>query len=345
MAAQDQEPQSACILSVEVTSGWTAARAETPEADPDQIEAGAEENAEEDARPAEVDAGARVTLVGTIACSPARDLRELALLIKDDEGSPLGEAEIVEFDGEINSTAELAVEAPLQPGEHTWLAVLPAHTADGVDYDEVSAPFQLVVKPHATSIMVWDVPTAIVAGETFRFKLGVKCSSECGPADWTFEVSDEQGEPMATGPLGDDPWPGTVALYYAEVEARAPEAEGLHDWIVTAPGPDARIPHEQQTVRFGVRSVRQPEFLITVEAIDQASQAPIKGAKVVVHPYRVFTDEQGHAQVRVPKGTYRIFVSGPRHVPYRSDSEVTADTSIRAELSLDTQPTAAELWA
>lgn len=344
MAVQDQEPQTACIISVEVTPGGIAARAEPAEPDPDEI-VSAEENAAEDAQPAEVDAGAEVTLVGTIQYSPARDLRDVALLIKDDEGSLLGEAEIVEFNGEINTTAELAVKAPLLPGEHIWLAVLPAHTADGVDYQEVSAPFQFIVRSHTTSIVVWDVPTAIVAGEAFRFKLGVKCSSACGPANWSFAVSDEDGQPAAAGTLGDEPWPGTAALYYAEVEARAPEAEGVHDWTVTAPGPDLEIPHEQQTARIGVRSVRQPEYLISIEAIDKASQAPIKGAKVVVHPYRVFTDEHGRAEVRVPRGMYRIFVSGPGHVPYRSDGEVMADTSIRAELTLDREPTAAELWA
>ncbi len=347
MAGQAQELQSACILSVEVIPGRPAVRAEEAEAEPDEIavEDDAEEIADEDARATEVDAGADLTLVGTIQCSPARDLRDLALLIKDEEGSSLGEAQITEFDGETNTTAELVLKAPLAPGEHTWLAVLPAHTAEEVDYGEVSTPFEFIVNAHTTSIVVWDVPTAIVAGESFRFKLGVKCSSECRPAGWTFVVSDEHGQPMATGKLGDEPWPGTAALYYAEIEARAPAAEGLHDWTMTAPGTDLDVPHEQHIARVGVRSVRPPEFLISVEAIDEASQAPIKGAKVVVHPYRVFTDEQGRAQVRVPKGTYRIFVSGPRHVPYRADSEVTADTTIRAELVVDREPSAAELWA
>jgi hypothetical protein len=339
---EELEPPAACVVTVEVTPGRIAPLTEPAEPETEELEDDAEE---EDTSPPEVDAGAELTLIGIVECLPARDLRQLPLLIQDEDGSPLGEAEIANFDGEINFTGELVLTAPLEPGDHTWLAVLPAHTADGLDYDEVVTPFQFVVKRHATSILVWDVPTAIVAGESFRFKLGVKCSSQCEPIGWTFAVSTENGEPVATGTLSDEPWPGTAALYYAQVEATAPMAEGVHDWTVTAPGPNMDIAHEQQTARFGVRSVRQPECVISVEAIDKATQAPVKGAKVVVHPYRVFTDADGHAEVRVPKGTYRIFVSGPRHVPYRADSQVKADTSIRAELIVDRGPTAAELWA
>lgn len=340
MAEQDQVQESACILTVEVILGGMAAAAEASEAVAGETDPAAEEEV-----PTEIDAGAEVGLVATIVCSPPRDLRELAVLVKDQDGSPLGEAQIVDFDGEINTTSELAVKAPLQPGEHTWLAVLPAHIADNIAYEEVSRPFQLTVKAHTTSIVVWDVPTAIVAGETFCFKLGVKCSSECGPAGWTFQVNDEHGEPVAAGKLGDEPWAGTAALFYAEVEARAPQAEGLHDWNVTAPGPDLTIPHEHQTARFGVRSVPQPTCIITVEAVDQASHSPVKGAKVVVHPYRAFTDDNGRAQLRVPQGGYTIFISAARHVPYRTDGEVMDDILIRAELILERELTEAEIWS
>jgi len=340
MAADDQNGQWTCALSVEPRPGRLAAQVETPD-----LEGYDEDVVVKETVPTEIDAGAQVTLVGTIACSPARDLRGQSILVQDQEGTPRGEAQVVDFDGEISRTAELAVDAPTRTGEHRWLAVLPAHTADGIDYEEVSAPFTLTVRAHATNIAVWDVPTAIVAGDAFHFKVGVKCSSECRPAGWTFNVSDEHGVQVAAGALSDEPWPGTEALYHAEVEARAPGAEGLHDWSVKAPGPHLDIPHEEQTARFGIRSVPRPECLISVEAIDKESQSPIEGARVVVHPYRVFTDDRGRAQVRVPKGTYRIFVSGSGHVPFRTECEVAADTSIRAELILDRELTDADLWS
>lgn len=346
MAAQAQERQSACIVSIQVNPEGVGPRAEELEASLGEIDADVEEETEaEDSDPTEIDAGGAVSLVVTVVCSPARDLRGLAVVIRDQHGSAVGETGIVEFDGEINTTSELVVRAPLRAGEYDWLAVLPAHKADGVDYEEASTPFSIIVRAHATSVVVWDVPTAIVAGEMFRFKLGVKCSSDCPSTGWTFAVNDERGEEIAAGAFGNEPWRGTVALYYAEVEARAPTEEGLFDWTASAPGTGSDIPHEQRKVRFGVRAVRQPDCLIAIEAVDKASQLPIKGAKVVVHPYRTFTDDRGHAEVRVPKGAYRIFVSGADHVPYRAETEVLADKSIRAELLFDRAPTDADLWS
>lgn len=295
--------------------------------------------------PVEIDAGGPLEIMGTIACVPPCDLRGSMVAITDQDGSVVGEAEIVDFDGEVNTTREVVVKAPLQAGTHEWKAVLPAHTSGGVDYDEASTALSIIVKAHQVSVVVWDVPSAISSGETFRFKVGVKCTSECRPTGWTFEVNDGLGNQVAAGVPGDEPWPGTAALFYAEVEAKAPVAEGLHDWTVSAPGPNSDIPHEQHKTRFGVRAVRQPQCVITVEAIDGESQLPIKGAKVVVHPYRVVTDESGRAQVRVPKGAYRIFVSGAQHIPYRAEYEVQDDLSVRAELVVDRAPTDADLWS
>jgi hypothetical protein len=84
---------------------------------------------------------------------------------------------------------------------------------------------------------------------------------------------------------------------------------------------------------------------VKVVAVDAASRAPVRGARVVVHPYRSVTDAQGVAELRVPKGTYRLFVSGRDYFPFRSDGEVRADITIQAELDADRGPTDAELWS
>lgn len=346
MHEEEHAQQPGCTISVEVKPVVEESRVAPVLEDAEQIGDLEEETEEatEDVGPTEVDAGSDIALVASVTCTPARDLTGLMIQIQDKDGTPVGEAEIVEFDEEINRTAELVVKAPITTGEHTWTALLPAYTEDDVEYEEVTTTFSFVVIAHKTSILVWDVPTAIVAGETFRFKVGVKCSAECGPAGWVFEVRDQEGELVATGGLQEEPWPGTAALYYAEIEARAPQAYGVHDWSAAAPAAELPVPHEVQTTRIGVRSVQKPEYVITVEAVDKATQAPIKGAKVVVHPYRVFTDEAGRAQVHVPKGVYTVFVSGHDHIPYRSENEVVADTTIRAELIIDRQPTVAEIW-
>jgi hypothetical protein len=71
----------------------------------------------------------------------------------------------------------------------------------------------------------------------------------------------------------------------------------------------------------------------------------VRGARVVVHPYRAVTDAEGVAELRVPKGAYRLFVSGGDYFPFRSDGEIGADVTIRAELDVDRGPSDAELWS
>lgn len=293
----------------------------------------------------EVDAVADITLKGKVSCSPAADLRGKTLLIKDQDGALVKSIEFTEFDGEISATGEFVVKAPLMPGTYTWLAVCPAHTMAGISHQEVSASFAFTVKPHNTRIVVWDAPSDIECGRKFSVKFGVKCACECRPDGWALEVRDHEGKKLVRATLSDNAWPDTAALYYTQAEFTAPDTEGLHRWEARAPMADLDIPHNECVASFSVRVVATPECVLTVEAIDRESQTPVKGAKVVAHPYRAFTDERGLAQLRVPKGAYRIFVSGKNYFPFRSDSEVKTDMTIRAELALDPGLTDADVYS
>ena len=298
-----------------------------------------------EASPSEVDAGADMTLKGKVACSPAGDLRGQTLLIMDQDGALAESVALSEFDGETNETSAFVIKAPVRPGAYTWLAVCPACTTAGISREEASAPFSFTVKPHSTRVVAWDVPSTIECGEKFSVKLGVKCSSECRPDGWTVEVRDQDGKKRATATVSGEPWPGTAALYYAEVEMSAPDTEGLYAWEAKAPVDGLDIPHAECIVPFGVRVVPTPECLLTVVAIDMESRNPVEGAKVVVHPYEAFTDERGVAEVRVPKGEYRLFVSGRKYFPFRSDGEVKKDVTIRAKLALDLELSDADVWS
>ncbi len=295
--------------------------------------------------PSEVDAGADLTLKGKVSCTPPEDLRGKTLLIKDQDGAVAESIELTEFDGETNETGEFMVKAPVMPGAYTWLAVCPSDAKAGISHEEPSAPFAFTVKPHRTHVVVWDAPSTIECGEGFSIKFGVKCSSECRPHGWTLEVRDHDRKKLAGATPSDDAWPGTTALYYTEVDLTAPDTEGLYAWDAKATATDLDVPHEEGRASFGVRVVPTPECVLTVEAIDMERQTPVKGAKVVVHPYRAFTDEGGVAEVRVPKGAYRIFVSGKNYLPFRSDGDVNTDITIRAELALDLELSDADIWS
>lgn len=202
---------------------------------------------------------------------------------------------------------------------------------------------------HATHVVVWDAPAAIECGAPFKLKVGVKCAAQCCGAGWRVAIRDAAGRETASAAVGDVPWPGTDALYGAEVELRAPESEGLHAWeaqLEAIPALDAASArHAAARVGFRVRTVPPPECVVRVVAIDAASGARVRGARVVVHPYRAVTDAQGVAELRVPKGAYRLFVSGRDYFPFRSDGEVRADVTIEAELTVDRGPSDAEVWS
>lgn len=204
------------------------------------------------------------------------------------------------------------------------------------------------MEAHATRIVVWDVPPAVECGAAFRLKVGVKCAAECRAAQWRVEIRDAEGQQVASAPIGDEPWPGTAALYHAEVELRAPATAGLHAWqasvaaIVEEAGHET---HEAAAAPFNVCAVPAPECVLKVVAVDARSRAPVPGAKVVIHPYRALTDAQGVASIRMPKGAYRLFVSGCERFPFRSDGTISGDLTITAELDEDLGPSDAELWS
>jgi hypothetical protein len=191
------------------------------------------------------------------------------------------------------------------------------------------------VQSHATTVVTWDIPSAIVAGERFRMKVGVKCASECPLAGGRFGIYDHSGARVATGTLPGDLWPGTTGLYATEVELPAPVQEGLFTWSVKAPEGEAAGPHTEGAVEFGVRIVSRPDHLVTVETIDGERRTPLAGARVVMHPYQAVTDAHGVAQLRVAKGTYRLFVSGTGYVTFGVTVEVTGDMTTKAELFLE----------
>jgi hypothetical protein len=282
-----------------------------------------------------VDAEGEVTLQGRVSCSPACDLRGHTLLIKDQTGNDAVRVEISEFDGMINATDEFVVKAPFQPGAYTWLAVSPAVVKEGVSYVQASTPISFTVKPHTTHVVAWDAPAAVVVGERFRMKVGIKCSNECDLKNTDFGIYDHEAVQVARGMLTGDRWPGTSGLYAAEVELEAPAREGLYTWNVRRQRSDDGILHAEGSISFGVRVVSRPQHLVTVEAVDKDTQTPLSGAYVVMHPYKGVTDERGIAEVRVAKGAYKLFVSQTKYVTFGLPLEVTADMKARVELDLE----------
>ena len=198
--------------------------------------------------------------------------------------------------------------------------------------------------PHEARVVVWDTPAAVERGQRFAVRVGVACSSRCAPAGWRVEVRDHRGERRAAATLGDDPWPGTGGLHHAEVALAAPDAEGLHAWEAAVLTDGLEVAPAGGRARFGVRVVPAPACRLTVVAVDAASGAPVAGARVAAHPYRAVTDARGVAELRVPAGAYRLFVSGKGSRPFRFDGEVRTDRTIRAALAPAAELSDADVW-
>ncbi len=296
-----------------------------------------------EASPETVDAGAGMVLHAEVSSSPPSDLRGHELTVKDQSSADMGVIELTEFDGEATSAGELKMIAPLQTGEHVWSAHCPAYSAEDISYPEISADISFTVKPHAIRVLAWDIPTAVVGSETFKIKIGIKCSSECQFPNEDFgikefQVFDHVGAEVATGNITGNLWPETTGLYFTEIELRAPSSEGLYNWSVTCSGADGSVPHAGGTASFGLRVVGRPDHLVSVEAIDKATQTPLRGARVVLHPYAGVSDENGIAQIRVAKGAYQLFVAQTSYLTFGQPVEVAADMSLRAELDLEPVP-------
>jgi hypothetical protein len=285
--------------------------------------------------PCEVDAGAELTVRASVSCSHGCDLRGQTVSIRNQDDTELARAELTELDGDAYVTGAFVLRAPLEAGQHIYRAVLTAREKDGVLHEETATQFSFAAMAHAASVNVWGLPSAIAPGERFTFKVGIKCSVGCKLTGRPLSVFDHEGAQVGAGHLLDDIWPGTGALYFAEVEAQAPLATGDHKWQVKSPGSDLSVPHAAGSFNFAVKVVSPPDHEVTVEAFDSETQIPIKGAHVLLHPYRALTDEKGVARVKVAKGRYMLFVSGFQYVAYQSIIEVAGDVTTRAELAVE----------
>jgi hypothetical protein len=105
--------------------------------------------------------------------------------------------------------------------------------------------------PHEASLAVWDIAAAVAAGERCFVKIGAKSSAGCGLGGCRVEVRDGNAV-LASGRLGETPWPGTTALYWTEIELRAPDSPGALTLAARFEGGDLDVPHQDASALFDV---------------------------------------------------------------------------------------------
>ena len=186
--------------------------------------------------------------------------------------------------------------------------------------------------PPATSLAVWDVPSAVGAGERFAVKVGVKSADGCALGGNAVAVRDGRGAVAATGTLGEAPWPGTEALYWTEIRLQAPATPGAAAFVARFDGGGANPPHGDGSAAFDVTVVEAAEHTLTVTVTDKDTTAPLADAHVRLGAFRAITGASGTAALRLAKGRYTLVVWKAGYEMPSAPLEITADTAFQVEM-------------
>ena len=286
----------------------------------------------------EVPPGASFSLSAEVTTPDETKLDGVKLSIVDGEGTSVAQLALIDFDGQVNRTADVQLRAPRSPGAHVWQLRFPEQTVAGIAYAEARVNVPIEVIAHPIRANVWGLPPAPIAGTNVRVHVGAKGADDVALGGCAFEVVDEEGTVVATGTLGSTIAPGTAGLYAAEVELPTPSEPGIARWTLRVPGFTEPVPHGGVRHEFSVRTAAEPDRTITVRAIDLATRSPIERADVVLHPYRGTAEVGGVATVRVADGTYNLFVTAPGYEVFRTQVEVTHDLEVDAELEAVVEP-------
>ena len=154
------------------------------------------------------------------------------------------------------------------------------------------------------SLAVWNVPMPVIAGESFSVKVGARSSSGRVLSGCRIEVSDAAGATLASGTLGDAPWPGTEALYWVALDVPAPPAGQVADYSVRCSATESA--HEVVASRFSVTATERPECTLSVTIKEQSTAEAIGGVEIRLGPFHARTDATGHAELRVCSGEYQL---------------------------------------
>lgn len=285
--------------------------------------------------PPAVDGGTEFALVIRILDAADLDLSGQTVSILDRDGKQLAVAALVRKDDGGFAVDSVTLKAPEEPGEFRGRVVLRPNASDGNRSPEISAPFSVAVRPHGLRVQVWGMPTAIAAGEAFTMRVGVKCTSACSLAGREVTLVDHAGAGVSTAPLLAEPAPGTEALYYAELKALAPPTPGSHRWRAIAPATTSGVAHDGGEASFSLRVVDKPDHEIAVEVFDIETGKPINGMHVMLHPYRGTTGNDGSARIKVVGGSYKLYISGRKYLPYENIVDANANVSLRADMMLE----------
>jgi hypothetical protein len=169
----------------------------------------------------------------------------------------------------------------------------------------VNAKFVITMAQKETiSLTVWNVPMPAIAGEPFAVKVGAKSSAGRALSGCRVEVSDAAGSVVASGSLGNVPWAGTEALYWAALDVPAPRPGQTADYTVRCLPTESAC--ETIASRFSVTATEKPECTLSAHITERNTAEPLDGVEIRLGPFHARTDSSGHAELRVREGEYQL---------------------------------------
>ena len=183
---------------------------------------------------------------------------------------------------------------------------------------------------HEASLAVWNLPSPVVIGRSATLKIGISCPWGCVLAGTTIEIRDQHGALLGSGVIGSEPWPGSTALYWVEIDAVAPDVEGAHAWSVHGIPIDSA--HDPLNGIVRVIASRPPEHRLSIEVIEHGTGVPLGDVELRVGAFRATTNEAGRAHVDVPGGAYDVHAWKMGHDLLSTTTHVAGDAAIQLEV-------------
>jgi hypothetical protein len=195
-----------------------------------------------------------------------------------------------------------------------------------------------------TSLAVWEVPATVVAGERFSVKIGVKSSIGFDLRGHGVAIRNAAGAVIGEGRLGDTPWPGTDALYWAELSLPTPATGGIAALTAHFSAAGLQPPHTDASFQFTVAVVKAPDHTLTIKVVETESAKPLADAYLRLGAYRATTDQAGSATLRVCKGSYQLHIWKVGYDAPATAVDVGGDTAIQVDAVIVPEENVDRAW-
>jgi hypothetical protein len=153
----------------------------------------------------------------------------------------------------------------------------------------------------------------VIAGQRFTLKAGASSTAGAVLAGQRVEIRDAAGEVRGRASLGSQPWQGTTALLWAEVDVAAPgvsvpSAGGIANWTANLLTEGIALAHDASASSFTLMVSAEPKHRIEITVIDKATGAAVGDAIVRLGPQRAATDAAGRAELHIADGVFDLLV-------------------------------------